>query len=47
LAKAQLGLGKRDAAKTTLDGILKEDPEHPEAKALRDEMASARAKSGS
>ena len=38
LAKAQLGLGQRDAAKATLDGILKADPEHPEAKALRQEI---------
>jgi tetratricopeptide (TPR) repeat protein len=39
LAKAQLGLGRRDDAKSTLDGLLKDDPEHPEAKALRDEIA--------
>ena len=38
LAKAQLGLGQRDAAKATLDGILKADPEHPEAKALRKQI---------
>jgi len=38
LAKAQLGLGQKDAARATLDGILKADPEHPEAKALRDEI---------
>jgi cellulose synthase operon protein C len=47
LAKAQLGLGQREDAKATLDGILKADPEHPEAKALREEMESSRAKSGS
>jgi len=47
LAKAQLGLGQRDVAKATLDGILKEDPEHPEAKALREEIESARSKSRS
>ncbi|MGO8899331.1 MAG: tetratricopeptide repeat protein [Isosphaeraceae bacterium] len=35
LAKAQLGLGRRDAAKATLDEILKTDPDYPEAKALR------------
>jgi cellulose synthase operon protein C len=34
LAQAQLGAGRRDAAKATLDGVLKADPEHPEAKAL-------------
>ncbi|MGO9923632.1 MAG: tetratricopeptide repeat protein [Isosphaeraceae bacterium] len=45
VAKAQLGLGQRDAAKATLDGILKEDPEHPEAKALREEIEAHRSKS--
>jgi tetratricopeptide (TPR) repeat protein len=43
LAKAQLGLGKRDAAKATLDTILKGDPDHPEAKALREEIDHAKA----
>ncbi len=38
LAQAQLGKGDRTAAKATLDGILKEDPEHPEAKALREQI---------
>jgi tetratricopeptide (TPR) repeat protein len=38
LAKAQLSLGQRDAARATLDGVLKADPEHPEAKELRDEI---------
>ncbi len=38
LAKAQLGLGQRDAAKATLDEILKTDPDHPEAKALRTQI---------
>jgi tetratricopeptide (TPR) repeat protein len=38
LAKAQLGLGQREAGKATLDGILKADPGHPEAKALRDQI---------
>jgi tetratricopeptide (TPR) repeat protein len=47
LAKAQLGTGQRDAAKATLDGILKEAPEHLEAKALRDEIVSGGGKSGS
>jgi len=41
LAKAQLGLGQRDAAKATLDAILKADPDHPEAKALRQEIEHA------
>jgi tetratricopeptide (TPR) repeat protein len=44
LAQAQLGKGDRDAAKATLDGILKEDPEHPEAKTLREQIKSAEAK---
>jgi tetratricopeptide (TPR) repeat protein len=35
LAEAQVGLGKKDDARKTLDEILKDDPEHPEAKALR------------
>src|SRR5208337_4752197 len=38
LAKAQLGLGQRDAAKATLGEILKTDPDHPEAKALRKQI---------
>ena len=38
LAKAQLGLGQRDAAKATLDEIFKTDPDHPEAKALRQQI---------
>ena len=44
LAKAQLGLGQRDAAKATLDGVLKADPEHPEAKALRDQIGQSSGK---
>ncbi len=44
LAKAQLGKGDRDAAKATLDGVLKADPEHPEAKALREEIESVKDK---
>jgi tetratricopeptide (TPR) repeat protein len=46
VARAQLALGQRDLAKATIDGILKEDPEHPEAKVLRDEIGSSRAKKG-
>jgi tetratricopeptide (TPR) repeat protein len=38
LAKAQLGLGQRDAAKATVASILKADPDHPEAKALREQL---------
>jgi predicted Zn-dependent protease len=34
LAQAQLESGRRDAAKATIDGVLKADPEHPEAKQL-------------
>jgi cellulose synthase operon protein C len=44
VAKTQLGLGQSDAAKATLDGILKEDPDHPEAKALREEIEASRTK---
>jgi tetratricopeptide (TPR) repeat protein len=42
LAQAQLDSGRRDAAKATLDGILKADPEHPEAKALREKIDGAK-----
>jgi len=42
LARAQLGKGDRDAAKATLDGVLKADPEHPEAKVLREEIEHAK-----
>jgi tetratricopeptide (TPR) repeat protein len=38
LAKAQLGLGQRDAAKATVETVLKSDPGHPEAKTLRDQI---------
>jgi predicted Zn-dependent protease len=44
LAQAQLRLGQREAAKTSLDGVLKQDPDHPEAKALRDEMEASGSK---
>jgi predicted Zn-dependent protease len=43
LAKAQLGLGRLDDARSTLDEILKADPEHPEAKALSDEIGKGKA----
>ena len=36
LAQAQLAAGQRNAAKATIDGVLKADPEHPEAKELRE-----------
>ncbi len=42
LARAQLGAGQRDQAKTTLESVLKADPEHPEAKALKAEMQQAK-----
>ncbi|MFO0893049.1 MAG: tetratricopeptide repeat protein [Isosphaeraceae bacterium] len=38
LAKAQRGIGQVDAAKATLEAILKEDPGHPEARSLRQEL---------
>ncbi len=42
LARAQWSSGKDDDAKKTLDAVLKADPEHPEAMALRDEMGKAK-----
>ena len=41
LARAQLGLGQREAARATIEGVLKADPEHPEAKALRDQIGQS------
>ena len=41
LAQAQLASGRRDAAKATLDGVLKADPEHPEAKELLEKIGPA------
>ncbi len=38
LAQAQLSAGQRDAARATVDGVLKADPEHPEAKALLEKI---------
>ena len=46
LAKAQFGGGKRDAARTTLDEVLKRDPDHPEGKTLKQEMEKGASKSG-
>lgn len=40
LAKAQLGAGQRGEAKATLDAVLKQDPDHPEAKELLKEFGS-------
>ena len=42
LARAQIGQGKMADAKATLDAVLKSDPEHPGAKALREEMDKAK-----
>jgi predicted Zn-dependent protease len=39
LARAQLGLGHRDQAQATLEALLRDDPDHPEVKALREEIA--------
>jgi len=41
LARAQWNLGQRAAAEATLDGVLKADPDHPEAKNLRAEMSGS------
>jgi hypothetical protein len=38
LAGAPLGFGRRDAAKATIEGGMKADPEHPEAKALLEQI---------
>ncbi len=38
LARAQADFGQRDAARSTLDDLLKADPDHPEAKAARKEL---------
>ena len=38
LARAQFALGRRADARTILDDLLKADPDHPEAKALRKEI---------
>lgn len=38
LAAALQAAGRDDEAKTTLDEVLKVDPDHPEAKALRDDL---------
>jgi cellulose synthase operon protein C len=38
VAKAQVALGDKAAAKATIEAILKKDPEHPTAKAMLDEL---------
>ncbi|MDG3006931.1 tetratricopeptide repeat protein [Paludisphaera mucosa] len=43
LARAQLALGRKDEARATLDEVLKADPEHPEARSLREEADRAAA----
>jgi len=45
LARAQLGLDRRDDARAILDSILNADPDHPEAKALRQQLQDLKAKS--
>ncbi|HEV3120315.1 MAG TPA: tetratricopeptide repeat protein [Isosphaeraceae bacterium] len=42
LARAQAGLGERAKARTTVESVLKRDPEHPEAKALLEELKAAK-----
>lgn len=44
LARAQADAGRRDDARQTLDELLKADPDHPEAKALRKELDGANAR---
>ncbi|WP_165248728.1 tetratricopeptide repeat protein [Paludisphaera soli] len=43
LARVQIDMGRKDEARATLDEVLKADPEHPEAKALRDEAGGGTA----
>jgi cellulose synthase operon protein C len=43
LAQAQLLAGRRDAAKATIEGVLKADPAHPEAKELLQKIDHATA----
>ena len=42
LARAQAGAGHPEEAQATLEAVLKTDPDHPEAKALREELAKGR-----
>jgi cellulose synthase operon protein C len=41
LAQAQLDAGRREAASATVEGVLKADPEHPEAKELSQKIKHA------
>ena len=38
MARALLELGRRDDARKTLDGLLTDAPDHPEAKQLRQQV---------
>jgi tetratricopeptide (TPR) repeat protein len=42
LARAQAALGNLDEARANVESVLKRDPEHPEAKALREELSKER-----
>jgi tetratricopeptide (TPR) repeat protein len=42
MARSLLALGRKDDARATVDAVLKEDPDHPEGKALRDEIEKAK-----
>ena len=44
LAQALFGSGKREEAKSVLDAVLKTDPDHPEGKALKEEMEKGKSK---
>ncbi len=46
MARALIGQGKPDQARETLDQVLKADPDHPEAKALREELTTGAAGGG-
>jgi tetratricopeptide (TPR) repeat protein len=41
MARALLALGRADEARDVIERVLKADPEHPEARALREEVKSA------
>ena len=44
LAQAQLDASRREAARATIEGVLKADPEHPEAKNLLQKIGHAASK---
>ena len=46
LARSLFAFGQRDAAKAAVDDLLKSDPDHPEAKALKKEIDGKDAKTG-